>query len=142
MDVANLAELLHETADHHDEFEKAAPKHDWWDWYAPYLDARQRGMAPDEAVTAADRYMEQVRHVVRHVDRPVESAAAAKEDSDVGNDVRNILVATDGSSSSAAAVAMGIEVASERDAHLTFVHVVPLVDLVPAVGFVGPESAV
>jgi hypothetical protein len=35
MDVATLAELLHETAEHHDPFEKAAPEHDWWDWYAP-----------------------------------------------------------------------------------------------------------
>ena len=40
MDVATLAELLHETAQHHDAFEKRAPKHDWWDWYAPYPAAR------------------------------------------------------------------------------------------------------
>ena len=36
-DVATLAGLLLETAEHHDRFEKAAPAHDWWDWYAPYL---------------------------------------------------------------------------------------------------------
>ena len=35
MDVATLAELLDETAEHHDLYEKTAPKHDWWDWYAP-----------------------------------------------------------------------------------------------------------
>ena len=65
MDVATLAELLHETAEHHDTFEKHAPKHGWWDWYAPYLDARQHGSTPEEASSAADRYMEEVRHVVR-----------------------------------------------------------------------------
>jgi hypothetical protein len=58
MDVAELAELLRETAEHHDHFEKVAPKHDWWDWYAPYMDARQRGSTPEEASAAAGRYME------------------------------------------------------------------------------------
>ena len=43
MDVATLAELLRETAEHHDHYEKTHPKHNWWDWYAPYLSARQNG---------------------------------------------------------------------------------------------------
>jgi hypothetical protein len=30
MDVAALADLLRETAEHHDAYEKRAPKHDWW----------------------------------------------------------------------------------------------------------------
>lgn len=64
MDVATLAELLHETAERHGGFEARAPKHDWWDWYAPYLDARQHGSTPDDAASAADRYMKEVRHVV------------------------------------------------------------------------------
>ena len=64
MDVASLAELLHETAEHHDRFEKAAPAHDWWDWYAAYMDAREQGSAPDEASVAAGRYMAEVKHVV------------------------------------------------------------------------------
>ena len=64
MDVAALAELLHETAEHHDPFEKAAPAHDWWDWYAAYMDARQGGAGPDEASAAAERYMADVKHVV------------------------------------------------------------------------------
>ena len=64
MDVASLAELLHETAERHDSFEKAAPAHDWWDWYAAYMDARQSGSIPDEASAAADRYMAEVKHVV------------------------------------------------------------------------------
>ena len=48
-DVGELADLLHETSEHHGAFEAVAPKHDWWDWYAAYLDARQRGSSPDEA---------------------------------------------------------------------------------------------
>jgi hypothetical protein len=64
MDVAALAQLLHETAERHDSFEKAAPPHDWWDWYAAYFDARQSGRNPDEASAAADRYMAEVKGVV------------------------------------------------------------------------------
>jgi hypothetical protein len=64
MDVAQLAALLHETAEHHDAFEQAAPEHNWWDWYAAYLDARRRGRTPDEASEAARVYMEQVHHIV------------------------------------------------------------------------------
>ncbi|HEY7045646.1 MAG TPA: hypothetical protein VH373_00395 [Jatrophihabitantaceae bacterium] len=58
MDIAALAELLHETADHHDPYEKSHPPHNWWDWYAAFLDARQHGSTADEASTAADQYME------------------------------------------------------------------------------------
>jgi hypothetical protein len=64
MDVAALGELLHETAEHHDSFEKVAPPHDWWDWYAAYLNARQNGDTSDGATKAADQYMAQVKHVV------------------------------------------------------------------------------
>jgi catechol 2,3-dioxygenase-like lactoylglutathione lyase family enzyme len=56
-DVATLAELLHETAEHHDGYEKTHATHNWWDWYAPYLSARQNGSSPEEAAAAADRYM-------------------------------------------------------------------------------------
>lgn len=69
MDIAILAELLHETAERHDSFEKATPAHDWWDWYAPYLDARLQGSTPEQATAAADRYMEDVRGVVRTTPR-------------------------------------------------------------------------
>ncbi|HXR99376.1 MAG TPA: VOC family protein [Pyrinomonadaceae bacterium] len=58
-DVATLAELLHETAEHHDHFEKTHAAHNWWDWYAPYLSARQNGSTSEEASAAADRYMEE-----------------------------------------------------------------------------------
>ena len=63
VDVATLAELLHETAEHHDHFEKTHGKHNWWDWYAPYLSARQNGSSSEEASAAADRYMDEVHHI-------------------------------------------------------------------------------
>jgi hypothetical protein len=65
VEIGTLAELLHETADHHDAFEKSTTAHDWWDWYAPYLDARLHGRSSDEATSAADRYMSEVRGIVR-----------------------------------------------------------------------------
>ena len=64
MDVADLSQLLQETAEHHGAFEAVAPPHDWWDWYAAYIDARQAGSAPDAASAAADRYMADVKHIV------------------------------------------------------------------------------
>jgi catechol 2,3-dioxygenase-like lactoylglutathione lyase family enzyme len=63
-DVAALAGLLHETADHHGSFEAVAPPHDWWDWYAAYMDARQRGSTPEAASAAAGQYMAEVKHIV------------------------------------------------------------------------------
>jgi catechol 2,3-dioxygenase-like lactoylglutathione lyase family enzyme len=64
-DVATLAELLHETAEHHDRYEKTHGEHHWWDWYAPYLSARQNGRSAEEAAAAADRRMDDVLHVPR-----------------------------------------------------------------------------
>jgi hypothetical protein len=63
-DVASLAELLKETSELHGSFEAVAPPHDWWDWYAAYMDARQGGASSDDAVTAAGRYMADIKHVV------------------------------------------------------------------------------
>ena len=60
IDVATLANLLRETAEHHDQYEKTHAEHHWWDWYAPYLSARQNGSSQEEATAAADRYMEEV----------------------------------------------------------------------------------
>ena len=62
-DVATLAQLLHETAEHHGSFEAVAPPHDWWDWYAAYMDARGHGSTPEEASAAAARYMAEVKRV-------------------------------------------------------------------------------
>ena len=64
-DVANLADLLRETEQHHGAFEASTPKHSWADWYAPYLDARLHGKTSDEAVQAADDYMTVNFNVVR-----------------------------------------------------------------------------
>jgi catechol 2,3-dioxygenase-like lactoylglutathione lyase family enzyme len=63
-DVAALAELLRETSEHHGRFEETHAGHHWWDWYAPYLEARQNGGSQEEATAAADRHMEAVLHVL------------------------------------------------------------------------------
>ena len=55
-DIAALADLLHETAEHHDPYEKTHGPHNWWDWYAPYLNARQNGNSSEEASAAANQY--------------------------------------------------------------------------------------
>jgi catechol 2,3-dioxygenase-like lactoylglutathione lyase family enzyme len=62
-DVASRAGLLRETAEHHDPFEKSHAPHNWWDWYAAYMDAREQGSTPEEASHAAGRYMEEVLHI-------------------------------------------------------------------------------
>lgn len=59
-DVPALAELLHETAEHHDHYEKTHGEHHWWDWYASYVSARQSGSGPEDAAAAAKRYMDEV----------------------------------------------------------------------------------
>jgi len=61
--VAARAGLLHETALHHDHYEKTHAPHNWWDWYGAYFDAREHGKTPDEAVEAANRYMDDVLHI-------------------------------------------------------------------------------
>ncbi|WP_258551498.1 VOC family protein [Nostoc sp. ATCC 53789] len=60
LDVATIANLLRETAEQHDRYEKTHAEHHWWNWYAPYLSARQNGSSSEEAAAAADRYMEEV----------------------------------------------------------------------------------
>ncbi|MGY4770755.1 hypothetical protein ACXC9Q_27900 [Kribbella sp. CWNU-51] len=64
MDVEALSQLLQETALHHGAFEAVAPPHGWWDWYAAYMVAREQGSNPDQAATAANRYMADVKHIV------------------------------------------------------------------------------
>ena len=63
-DVAGLAELLRETEERHGTFEKSHAEHQWSDWYAPYLSARQNGSSSEEAAQAADSYMEEVLKVL------------------------------------------------------------------------------
>jgi hypothetical protein len=64
VEVASLADLLHETAERHGSFEAVAEPHNWWDWYAAYMNARQSGGTPEDASAAAGRYMADVKHVV------------------------------------------------------------------------------
>lgn len=65
VDVPRLADLLHETAEQHGGFEAVTPPHDWWDWYAPYLHAREGGASPEDATASADKYMQETRGIVR-----------------------------------------------------------------------------
>jgi hypothetical protein len=64
MDIAALAHLLPETEERHGHYETTHAAHHWSDWYAAYLNARLGDNSPDEAASAADRYMEQVLHVL------------------------------------------------------------------------------
>ena len=63
MDVASRAELLHETAEGHGAYEAVAPPHDWWDWYAAYMLAREDGSGAEDAAAAAGRYMADVKGI-------------------------------------------------------------------------------
>jgi len=64
VDVESLAGLLQETSERHGSFEAVAPPHDWWDWYAAYMDARERGSTSEDASAAAGRYMAEVKQIV------------------------------------------------------------------------------
>ena len=65
MDVATLTELLKETEKHHGEYEPAAPKHHWSEWYAEYIVARERGRSPEEAAKDGARRIERTRDRVQ-----------------------------------------------------------------------------
>jgi catechol 2,3-dioxygenase-like lactoylglutathione lyase family enzyme len=64
IDVPTLAELLREAGEHHGNYEKTHAAHHWSDWYAPYVSARQNGSSPEDAAAAADRYMDEVVHIL------------------------------------------------------------------------------
>jgi nucleotide-binding universal stress UspA family protein len=49
--------------------------------------------------------------------------------------MKKILIATDGSASSAEAVEFGVELAAEHEAKVVFVHVAPVLDAIPMAGF-------
>jgi hypothetical protein len=65
-DVKALADLLHETSERHGEFEATHAPHDWWDWYAAYMVARQGGAAPDDAAATATKYGEEDLGIARN----------------------------------------------------------------------------
>lgn len=68
LDTPKLAERLLETSLQHERFDQAAPPHNWWDWYAAYMDARENGATQADANTQADTYMA----VEKGVDLPAE----------------------------------------------------------------------
>jgi catechol 2,3-dioxygenase-like lactoylglutathione lyase family enzyme len=59
--ISTLTKLLREAEEHHGAYEATAPKHHWSSWYAAYIDARERGSTPEEAVEDAGRYMQSIR---------------------------------------------------------------------------------
>jgi hypothetical protein len=61
MDVATMTNLLRETEKHHGAYEAGAPKHDWSQWYAAYIVAREQGRTPEEADKDARLHLERVR---------------------------------------------------------------------------------
>lgn len=63
MTIAARASLLRETSEHHDPYEKSHAPHNWWDWYAAYMEAREQGNTPGQASAAAGRYMDEVLHI-------------------------------------------------------------------------------
>jgi catechol 2,3-dioxygenase-like lactoylglutathione lyase family enzyme len=60
-DVATMAELLQEAEKRHSEYEPTAPKHNWSDWYAAYIVARQDGKTPEEAAKDGKIHIEGTR---------------------------------------------------------------------------------
>lgn len=52
--------------------------------------------------------------------------------------MKKILIATDGSTSSAEAVDFGVELAAEHEAAVIFVHVAPALDVIPVTGYGMP----
>jgi catechol 2,3-dioxygenase-like lactoylglutathione lyase family enzyme len=59
--VATLTDLLREAEARHGKYEPTAPKHHWSDWYAAYIDARERGKTPEEAFDDSVRHVENNR---------------------------------------------------------------------------------
>ena len=58
MDVDTLSGLLREAEEHHGPYEASAPKHDWSDFYAAYIVAREQGRSAEEADQDARRHMD------------------------------------------------------------------------------------
>jgi hypothetical protein len=57
MDVATLTNLLKEAEEHHATYEASAPEHQWSDFYAAYIVAREEGGGPDQADEEARAHM-------------------------------------------------------------------------------------
>ena len=68
-DVATLAELLRETAEHHGRYEKFYPEHHWSDGMR-LTEGPSEPQHLQEAAAAADRYMEEALQVLPRLRRP------------------------------------------------------------------------
>jgi hypothetical protein len=64
LNVATLADLLHETAEHHDPTKRRMLRTTGGTGYAAQMNARENGGTPEEASDAAGRYTEEVLHVL------------------------------------------------------------------------------
>ena len=60
-----MTELLREAEARHGEYEPTAPRHQWPEWYAEYIVARERGKTPDEAAKQAALQTERSSNQVR-----------------------------------------------------------------------------
>ena len=61
MDVSTLAALLRDAEQHHGQYEATAPPHQWPDWYAAYIVAREQGRTPEQAAADAGLHVEAAR---------------------------------------------------------------------------------
>lgn len=61
LDLTTLTDLLRETEKRHGAYEPTAPKHNWADWYAAYIAARENGSTSDEAAEDAALHIEGAR---------------------------------------------------------------------------------
>jgi len=59
-----LPHLLYEASVRRGEFEAVAPPHDWWDWYAAYMEACEQGVTQEKAAEAATRHMATIKRMV------------------------------------------------------------------------------
>ena len=64
LDVATMTALLLEAEKRHGEYEGAAPKHHWSDWYAAYIVAREQGLTPEDAAKLGALHVDRTRDPV------------------------------------------------------------------------------
>jgi catechol 2,3-dioxygenase-like lactoylglutathione lyase family enzyme len=58
LDATTLTELLREAEERHGSYEPSAPTHDWSEWYATYIIAREQGQTPEQAAKAGALHIE------------------------------------------------------------------------------------
>jgi len=59
-----LPHLLYEAAVRRGEFEAVAAPHDWWDWYAAYMEACEEGISQEKAAQNAAHRMANIKRIV------------------------------------------------------------------------------